>query len=79
MPPLPPATEVGVTIRDTTPGTAPAKRNVASLVGGYVIALGSLVLYLLVASELTPLTWPIITAGILLAACIGIWIRIADL
>ena len=70
---------MAITIRDTRPGAAPAKRNIASLVGGWVIAVGCLVLFLLVASEFTPLTWPVILAGVLFAAAIGVWIRVADL
>lgn len=58
---------------------APVKRNIASLVGGYVIAIGCLVLFLLVASELTALTWPVVAAGLLFALGIGVWIRVADL
>ena len=67
------------TIRHAEPGAHHGKRNIASLVGGYIIALGCLVLYLLVASELTSLTWPVVIVGILFAACIGLWIRIDDL
>ncbi len=65
--------------RDTKPGAAPVQRNIASLVGGYVIALGCLVLFLLVASEFTALTPVIWVAGLMFAAAIGVWIRVADL
>jgi hypothetical protein len=66
-----------ITIRDRQP----VKRNIASLVGGVVIAIGCLVLWLLVASQLTqwPPSLPVTAAGILVAAAIGAWIRIADL
>lgn len=70
---------VAITIRDTRPGAAPVKRNVASLVGGYVIALGWFALSLLVASELTPLTPLVIGASAAVALGVGIWIRVADL
>ena len=43
---------MAITIRDR----APRKRNVASLVGGYVIAVGCFVLWILCASQLTQ--WP---------------------
>jgi len=70
---------VAITIRDTKPGAPPVQRNVASLVGGYVIAVGCLALFLLVASELTALTPLVWVAGLVLAAAIGVWIRVADL
>jgi hypothetical protein len=72
---------VAITIRDAQGGTAPLKRNIASLVGGVVIAFGCFVLWVLVASELTQ--WPpslwVIVAGALVATGIGVWIRVADL
>ena len=61
------------------PAAVPAKRNIASLVGGYVIAAGCFVLALLVASELAPLTWPVIAGAAAFALAVGVWIRIADL
>jgi hypothetical protein len=68
---------VAITIRDR----APRKRNVASLVGGYVIALGCFVLWVLCASQLTqwPPSLPLIVAGAVVAAAVGAWIRLADL
>jgi hypothetical protein len=59
----------------------PVQRNIASLVGGFVIALGCFVLFLLVASEIThgPPNLPVMAAGALLAGAIGGWIRLADL
>jgi len=68
---------MAITIRDA--GRAPVKRNIASLVGGFVIAGGCFVLWLLVASELTALTWPVMLCGLLVALAIGVWIRVADL
>jgi len=70
---------MAITIRDTRPGAAPIKRNIASLVGGVVIAAGCFVLSLLVVSELTTVTWPIILGAAAFAVAIGVWIRVADL
>jgi hypothetical protein len=68
---------VAITIRDT----APRKRNIASLVGGVVIAVGCFVLCLLVASQLTqwPPSLPVVVCGLVVALAIGFWIRLADL
>ena len=59
----------------------PRQRNIASLVGGFVIAGGCFVLWVLVASQLTqwppgPLSW---LTGAVMAAAVGVWIRVADL
>ncbi len=68
---------MAITLRDNAPRT----RNIASLVGGIVIAVGCFVLWMLVASELTQ--WPpsltLTGAGLVVAAAIGGWIRLADL
>ena len=68
---------MAITIRDD----APRKRNIASLVGGYVIAFGCFVLWVLCAGQLTQ--WPpggvAIVAGGIVAAAVGVWIRLADL
>jgi hypothetical protein len=68
---------MAITIRDG----ARRKRNVASLVGGYVIAIGCFVLWVLCASQLTqwPPSIPVIAAGVVVAGAIGCWIRLADL
>jgi hypothetical protein len=65
----------------TTPDRTPRKRNVASLVGGYVIAIGCFVLWILCASQVTqwPPSVPVIAAGLVVATAIGVWIRLADL
>ncbi len=59
----------------------PRQRNIASLVGGFVIAFGCFVLWILVASQLTQ--WPpspmVFVAGAIVALAIGVWIRVADL
>lgn len=78
---------MAVTIKDpvrpsvSEAGRPPVQRNVASLVGGFVIAFGCFVLFLLVASELAAAapTLPVIAAGAAFAIAIGIWIRLADL
>ncbi len=70
---------MAITIRDTKPGAVPIKRNIASLVGGVVIAVGSFGLCLLVASELTAVTWPVVLGSLVLALAVGVWIRVADL
>jgi hypothetical protein len=68
---------MAITIRDA----APRKRNIASLVGGIVIAVGCFVLWLLVASQLTqwPPSLPVAACGLAVALGVGCWIRLADL
>lgn len=65
----------------TTGRAPPVKRNIASLVGGIAIALGCLVLWLLVASELEADLpgWPAVVGGVVVAGIIGAWVRLADL
>jgi hypothetical protein len=59
----------------------PRQRNIASLVGGFVIAGGCFVLWVLVTSQLTH--WPpsrlLLFVGLVLAIAVGVWIRAADL
>ena len=64
-----------ITVRDR----APRQRNIASLVGGYVIAAGCFVLALLVASELGVVSWLVVFGAAVFAGVIGVWIRVADL
>jgi hypothetical protein len=68
---------MAITIRETQP----LKRNIASLVGGVVIAVGCFVLWVLVAGQLTrfPPSLPLIVSGLVVALAIGFWIRLADL
>ncbi len=68
---------MAITIRSAEP----RKRNIASLVGGVVIAVGCFVLWLLVAGELTgwPVSLPLVVAGLAVALAVGCWIRLADL
>jgi len=70
-----------ITIKDAHGGAQPIRRDIASLIGGIVIAIGCFILWLLVASQLanTMPTRPIIVGGALGSAAIGIWIRAADL
>ena len=70
-----------ITIKDAHGGAQPIRRDIASLIGGAVIAIGCFILWFLVASQLanTMPTRPIIVCGALVSAAIGIWIRVADL
>ena len=70
-----------ITIKDAHGGAQPIRRDIASLIGGIVIAIGCFILWLLVASQLanTMPTRPIIVCGALVSVAIGIWIRVADL
>jgi hypothetical protein len=68
---------MAITIRDREPH----KRNIASLVGGIIIAVGCFVLWVLVTSQFTqwPPSVPLVASGLAVAAAIGCWIRLADL
>ena len=68
---------MAITIR----GAEPRKRNIASLVGGVVIAVGCFVLWMLVAGQLTrfPPSLVLVGLGLVLALAVGFWIRLADL
>jgi hypothetical protein len=68
---------VAITIR----GAEPRKRNIASLVGGIVIAVGCFVLWVLVAGQLTrfPPSLSLVACGLVVALAVGFWIRLADL
>ena len=70
-----------ITSRDLRAGPPRRERNIASLVGGVVIALGCFVLWVLVAGQLThfPPAPALLAAGAAVATAIGIWIRVADL
>ncbi len=52
------------------------KRNIASLVGGIAVAIGVLILWLLLAGNTSPGT---LAVGLVLAAAVGAWVRLADL
>jgi lipopolysaccharide export LptBFGC system permease protein LptF len=68
---------VAITIRSAEP----RKRNIASLVGGIVIAVGCFVLWVLVAGQLTrfPPSLALVVCGLVVALAVGFWIRLADL
>jgi hypothetical protein len=55
------------------------KRSPASLFGAFVIALGVFVLWLLVSRELAVTSALTLALGAVVAAAIGVWIRVADL
>ena len=55
---------------------AEIKRSVASLVGGIVIAIFVFVLWLLVLGSHGPVE---IVSGLIVAAALGVWVRLADL
>jgi hypothetical protein len=52
------------------------KRNIASAVGGVAIGAGVLVLWLLHAGSLSPLA---VGSGLVVAALVGAYVRLADL
>jgi hypothetical protein len=70
-----------ITSKDAGVPVPTPKRNIASLVGGFVIAIGIFVLWLLVGSQLTGAApgAAFVASGAAIAAVIGAWIRLADL
>jgi hypothetical protein len=62
---------------------APARRSIkqgkASLVGGIAVGVASFVLWAAVAHELGADTVPWLGAGLVVAAGVATWIRVADL
>ena len=61
--------------------TAPPERSPASLVGGMIIAPAAFVLAMLVLREALGAMpgWAAIGVALILAAALGIWVRLADL
>jgi hypothetical protein len=55
------------------------KRSPASLFGAVVIALGIFALWVLVTRELGVNGVAPLCAGLVVAAAVGVWIRVADL
>ncbi len=55
------------------------KRGKASLIGGIAVGVATLVLWLAVTRELGFASAPVVGLGLLVAACVAAWIRIADL
>jgi hypothetical protein len=62
-----------------SPPRARIKPGRASLIGGIAVALASFVLWAAVAHELAADTIAVLVLGLLVAAGIGTWIRVADL
>jgi len=52
------------------------KRNIASLIGGIFVAIFVFVLWLLVLDSTAPVA---VVSGLVIAAALGIWVRLADL
>ena len=52
------------------------KRNIASLVGGVAVAIFVLILWFLLAGSTAPAS---VAVGLVLAAAVGGWVRLADL
>jgi len=61
------------------PGTRRIKQGKASLVGGIAVGLAVLVLWTAVMRELAIDTIAIAIIGVMVAAGIAMWIRVADL
>jgi hypothetical protein len=55
------------------------KSSKASLIGGIVVGLASFALWTAIAHELGADTTPWLVTGLVVAAGIGTWIRLADL
>lgn len=55
------------------------KQGKASLVGGIAVGFASFVLWGAIAHELAADSVPVLIAGVLVAAGIATWIRVADL
>jgi hypothetical protein len=56
-----------------------AKSSNASLIGGIVVGLACFALWSAIAHDLGADTLPWLTAGAIVAAAVGTWIRVADL
>jgi len=64
----------------THPGPEPGlKRNIASLVGGFVVAIGVFILWMLVTGEAGWAGTGATVTGLAVAAAVGGYIRLADL
>jgi len=61
------------------PGSQRIKQGKASLVGGIAVGFAVLVLWTAVAHELAADSIPVMIVGLLAAAGIATWIRVADL
>jgi hypothetical protein len=58
---------------------APVASGKASLIGGIVVGTASFVLWTAIAHDLRADTLPWLSAGFVVSAGIGVWIRVADL
>jgi lipopolysaccharide export LptBFGC system permease protein LptF len=58
---------------------ARVKTGKASLIGGIAVGVAVLVLWSAIAHELAADSVPVVIAGVLVAAGIAAWIRVADL
>ena len=67
------------TTRSPVAGSQRIKQGKASLVGGIAVGMAVLVLWTAIAHELAADSAAIIAAGVLVAAGIAVWIRVADL
>ncbi len=61
------------------PPRARIKPGRASLIGGIAVAVASFVLWAAISHELAADTIPVLVVGLVVAAGIGTWIRVADL
>ncbi len=55
------------------------KQGKASLIGGVAVGVAALVLWTAIAHELAADSVPVLVVGVLVAAGIAAWIRVADL
>jgi hypothetical protein len=62
-----------------TPERARIKPGRASLIGGIAVGVASFVLWAAVAHELDADSGPCLAIGLIVAAAIAAWIRVADL
>jgi hypothetical protein len=58
---------------------SPIKTGRASLIGGIAVAVASFILWTLITHELGIDTPALLFCGLLVAAAVGLWIRVADL
>ncbi|HXA25313.1 MAG TPA: hypothetical protein VNW90_23775 [Acetobacteraceae bacterium] len=61
------------------PGSQRIKQGNASLIGGIAVGFAVLVLWIAIAHELASDSAAIVAIGLLVAAGIAAWIRVADL
>jgi hypothetical protein len=57
----------------------PIKTGRASLIGGIAVGAASFILWTLITHELGIDTPALLFCGVLIAAAVGLWIRVADL